>query len=106
MKVQVAGTVKKVFATQEFDSGFKKRQFVLKVDEYTEILLEMQKDNVDYLDKIKEGDKVDTTFFVNGRHWKEDKWFNTLVCVYIKGMQTEEPKKEEAVQEYNDDLPF
>ena len=105
MKVSTNGTVIKVFPTQEFDSGFKKRTFILKVDEYNELPLDMTKYKVEFLDKINEGDEVEVSFFVGGRHWKDDKWFPSLSCVYVKKT---EGKSEPAttVSAHEDDLPF
>jgi uncharacterized protein YciI len=105
MKVATHGELLRIFDTQEFESGFKKRQFVLKVDEYTEVILEVQKEKVDFLNKLNEGDNVEVTFFVNGRHWKDDKWFNTLTCTYIKKAETAAATTETANTEMND-LPF
>ena len=107
MKVSTTGTVLKVFPTQEFDSGFKKRTFILKVDEYNELPLDMTKDKVDFLNNINEGDQVDVSFFVGGRHWKDDKWFPSLTCGYVKKMDGDTaPATVAATTEVNDDLPF
>jgi len=113
MKVSTTGTLLKIFDTQEFESGFKKREFVVKVDEYNEIKMELQKDRVDFLDKLKEGDEVETSFFVNGRHWKDDKWFVSLTCGFIKkagessnAMPVNENIKVTAEDTNDDGLPF
>lgn len=89
--MNLTGTIHKVFDTQVISERFKKREFVIKVeqgnyDQY--ISMEFQRDNVGQLDKVKEGMRVSVDFQINGREWispKGDvKYFNTLVAFNIE----------------------
>ena len=58
--MELQGTVKKVFETQTFPSGFQKREMVLLTEEqYPQpISIEFLSEKISLLDQVKEGDKV------------------------------------------------
>ena len=77
--MELQGTIKHIFETQEFDSGFKKREFVVTTDgDYPQdIKFEVIKDKVDILDKYSEGQRVDVSFDIRGNEYN-GKYYNNL----------------------------
>ena len=72
MAYELNGTVKEIFDTQTFDSGFSKRAFVVTsdADKYPQdIQFECLKERIELIDKINKGDKVTVSFDINGREW-------------------------------------
>ena len=99
------GTVHQVNDTQQISEKFKKRTIVL-TDEAASypnfIEFVFTQKNVDMLDGIKKGDKVDITFTLKGRQWK-DKFFNELSAFRIKSVGA---SNETFTPEPDSDLPF
>ena len=61
MAYELNGTVKEIFDTQTFDSGFSKRAFVVtsEADKYPQdIQFECLKERIELVEKLKKGDKV------------------------------------------------
>ena len=94
---------------------FSKRTFVVEVvGKYTdEILIELQQDNCDLIDKIQLGSEVEVSVNLRGRKWVnpkgESQWFNTVVAWKIDAMAKElqsTSEKMAIVAEVGDDLPF
>ena len=102
---------------------FSKRTFVVEVvGKYTdEILIELQQDNCDLIDKIQLGSEVEVSVNLRGRKWVnpkgESQWFNTVVGWKIDilsgtALQSTSEKLSEVVNratiadEVGDDLPF
>ena len=58
--MELQGTVKKVFETQTFASGFQKREMILLTQEqYPQpISIEFLSDKINLLDNLREGDNV------------------------------------------------
>lgn len=75
----LTGTIEIIGAVQEFDSGFKKRQFVIKTSgEYPQdIVMQFFRDKCDILKKYKVGDKVTVWFNLAGSEW-DGKYFVNL----------------------------
>ena len=82
--MELQGTVKKLFETQTFASGFQKREMVLLTQEqYPQpINIEFLSDKISLLDQIKEGDSVKVGINIRGREWAnpqgEVKYFNSI----------------------------
>ncbi|WP_185869086.1 DUF3127 domain-containing protein [Blattabacterium cuenoti] len=82
--MEIIGIVKKLFKTQKFDSGFRKREIVLTTEEpYPQnILIEFIQDKVDLLDNIKQKDKIKIFINLRGREWTNPegviKYFNSI----------------------------
>lgn len=78
MAYQLSGTVKKIFETQTFASGFSKRSFVVStVDKYPqEIQFECLKEKADMLNDLSEGQTVTVHFDISGREWNEKYFVN------------------------------
>lgn len=78
MSYEATGTIKTINPVEKFDSGFQKRDFILKTNdpEYPEELkMELMGDkHVDKLNSFKEGDQLTVHFNLkgneyNGRHF-------------------------------------
>ena len=82
--MELQGTVKKIFDTQTFASGFQKREMVLLTQEqYPQpINIEFLSDKINLLDTLKEGDTVKVGINIRGREWTnpqgEVKYFNSI----------------------------
>lgn len=76
--MELSGKVKIVFATQSFDSGFKKREFVVTTHEQypQDIKFELVKDNVSFGDSMKQGDEVKVLFNVRGNEYQGKYYVN------------------------------
>jgi len=94
-----------------FDSGFTKREFVIKTtddgDYPQDIKFELVKDKTALIDKYSVGDKITVHFNVRGREWNE-KYFVNLVAWKLEGQAvsagtTTEPAMD---AEVHDDIPF
>lgn len=71
MAYEISGTVKVIFDTQTFPSGFSKREFVITTaDKFPQdIKLECLKDKAAQLDNLKEGQAVKVQFDISGREY-------------------------------------
>ena len=84
--MEITGIIHKIFETQQISATFQKRAFVLRQDnvgndgkDYPEFIsLEFIQDKVDVINSYQEGQEVEVLFNIKGRHWKDDKYFNTL----------------------------
>lgn len=112
--LNIEGTIKVIGDTQEFDSGFKKRQFVISTAaEYPQDLaMQFYRDKVDILDKYKVGEKV-TVWFNLGGNEHNGKYYVNLAAWRIakvlepnfEGIQQEKPEEKQPAEQ-NDGLPF
>ena len=82
--MELQGTVKKLFDTQTFASGFQKREMVLLTQEqYPQpINNEFLSEKINLLDNLYEGDQVKVGINIRGREWTspqgEVKYFNSI----------------------------
>lgn len=124
--MELQGTVKRIGAIQTFASGFEKRELVIVTEEqYPQpISIEFLKDKTDFLDPLKEGDKVKISINIGGREWTspqgEVKYFNSITgwrVEKLNGATEAEPTQakpeekprtieKETFEEEDDDLPF
>jgi len=83
--MEVTGKVKKVFETQTFDSGFRKREMVVTTEEQypQHISIEFLQDMVDLLNGLEEGSNVKVFINLRGREWTNQegvtRYFNSIV---------------------------
>ena len=80
-KSETDGTVKVIYDTQTFASGFAKREFVIEVPDgkYPQMLkFECVKDKVSMLDNVKVGDNVSVSFDIRGSEYKERFYVNLV----------------------------
>ncbi|MEK7953692.1 DUF3127 domain-containing protein [Luteolibacter soli] len=76
---ELEGTLKHLFDTQTFASGFAKREFVVEVPDgkYPQMLkFECVKDKISMLDDVKIGDAVKIAFDIRGSEYKERFYVN------------------------------
>lgn len=76
---EVKGTIKLINDEETFGSGFTKREFVLVSDDdrYPQDLkFEMVKESCSKLDAFNPGDRVNVSFNLRGREWKESYFVN------------------------------
>ena len=123
--MELQGTVKKVFETQTFASGFQKREMILLTQEqYPQpISIEFLSDKINLLDNLREGDNVKIGINIRGREWTnpqgETVYFNTIQGWRIAKLQAETPAAVPPMptaqtfepastfkEEDHDDLPF
>src|SRR5690606_2627014 len=60
LSMEISGRIKKMFETQSFASGFKKRELVITTQEQypQDILIEFTQDKIDLLNAVETGDEV------------------------------------------------
>ena len=70
---ELTGTVKVLFDTQTFASGFSKREFVVTMEgKYPQdIKMSLVKDKIAMLDGVQSGDQVKVNFDLRGNEYKE-----------------------------------
>ncbi len=76
---ELTGTLKLIYDTQTFASGFAKREFVVETqdDRYPQsIKFECVKDKVAVLDTLSPGDSVQVAFDIRGNEFKEKYYVN------------------------------
>jgi len=95
--MEITGKIHKIFDTAHISATFKKRDLVLEVietsskgDTYPQyISFQFAQDKGDVLNDYKVGDNVEVLFNLKGRHWKDDKYFNTLDAWQIHSVKNE-----------------
>lgn len=76
---ELTGTLKKLFDTQTFPSGFSKREFVVEVPDgnYPQMVkFECVKDKISQLDSLSIGDELKVAFDIRGNEFKERYYVN------------------------------
>ena len=85
------GTIIAIDDIITFDSGFTKREFVIKTtddgDYPQDIKFELVKDKTSLIDKYNIGDRVTVFLNIRGREWNE-KYFVNLVAWKLEGKGT------------------
>jgi len=74
MRYEFTGTVKVVFDTQTFASGFTKREFVVTDDDPKypqDVKFQVVKERTALLDSLQPGDRVSITFGIRGNEFKD-----------------------------------
>lgn len=122
--MELKGTLKRIFDTQTFASGFQKRECVILTEEqYPQpISIELLQDRVDLLDKFREGDSVVMGINIRGREWVnpqgETKYFNSITAWKVTrpagwinpeaaaAQPTQNAQENPFASDDDDDLPF
>lgn len=82
--MEISGRIKKLFETQSFASGFRKRELVITTQEQypQDILIEFTQDKIDALNSVDVGDEVKISINIRGREWINPegvaKYFNSI----------------------------
>ena len=112
MSYEITGQIKAIYETQEFASGFTKREFVVTTDEKypQDIKLEFVKDKCAILNEYNEGQTVTVNFNLRGNEYKE-RYYVNLVAWNIEGQPFDrggEDKAREALtsEGEGEDFPF
>lgn len=113
--MELNGRIKLINDLMTFDSGFRKREFVLTTQEQypQDIKMEVIQDRVSLLDSLKPGDEVQVYFNVKGREYNGNYYVN-LQAWKIEGAGTDSqtvsnpplPDAPPPIGEDDDDLPF
>ena len=114
MELKINGKVKVIMDLQTFDSGFKKREFVITTQEQypQDVKLECTQDRVSMIDPLNVGDDVDVAFNVRGNEYNGRYYVNLQAWKIEKGGSVEAPSPEapdtqlEPLGDDEDDLPF
>ncbi|MBS1764488.1 MAG: DUF3127 domain-containing protein [Bacteroidetes bacterium] len=123
--LQVTGTLKVKYDTKNVSEKFRKREFVISIDEKSAypqtILMQLTQDKCALLDNIKEGEQITVNFNLKGREWKspqgEIKFFNSIDAWRLERATSDAPVSSDndipfssapelPQEEYKDDLPF
>ena len=106
------GVIIAIDDTITFDSGFTKREFVIKTtddgDYPQDIKFELVKDKTTLIDKYNVGDRITVHLNIRGREWN-DKYFVNLVAWKLEGPEataTPVVSTSQPAVEVNDDIPF
>ena len=103
--MEITAAIIVIKETQVISEKFKKREFVLEVDEKGDgqwpqkVMFELVNEKCDFLDQYKIGDVVKVSFNLRGREWQspqgEVKYFNTLQAwrISIEGQQAPAPQQ-------------
>ena len=90
---EAKGEIIQIFDTNKISDKFRKREFVLKIDEQysQEIMYQLTQDDCAIIDSFKVGDMVKVNSWVRGRKWQKTpqdapRWFNTLQAYKIEGV--------------------
>lgn len=94
-EMTLKGTIKLMYETQIFDSGFSKREIVLETQgEYPQpIKIEFIKDNVAKLDNFTQGSAVEISIDIRGNEYN-DKFYVNIVGWQIKYAAGSVPNEE------------
>ena len=117
MMYEIEGTIKVIFETQTFSSGFTKREFVVTTDEKfpQDIKIECVKERVELLESIQEKDRVKVSFNLRGNEYK-DRYFVNLQAWKIEKQDDATPTapdgdrpplpSDDVAPDDEDDFPF
>ena len=108
MELKLNGKIKLIGDIQEFDSGFKKVEFVITTDDQypQDVKFEIVKDKIDNFIKYnKVGDDVQVSFNVRGNEYKEKYYVSLTAWKVFKASAEANPDLNKSDAEV-DDLPF
>ena len=108
MSLQLNGTVKAIFGTQTFDSGFAKREFVITTKEQypQDVKFEVVKDKCSLLDGYKVGQSLTVHFNIRGNEYN-GKYYVNLQAWKIEAEQAAPVAPAPvADSDGSDELPF
>lgn len=109
--MKIKGTIRVKGEVSKVSDNFKKRDVVVTTDgEYPQhITVQLTQDKCALIDKYKVGDEIECSIDLRGREYEKDgvtKYFNTVNCWKIEGVNWSEPTKQQAPATQDDGLPF
>ena len=102
----IKGTVKAVFDTQEFSSGFQKREFVVTTDDPKypqDIKLEVVKEKCAELDNVREGQEIVVHYNLRGNEYNGRYFVNLLAWKWELAQAVLPPT---SVESDDEQIPF
>lgn len=115
MSNTLTGLVHFIGLTKQVSDKFQTRDLVINDgnDKYPQLIsFQCSQDKCALLDNLKKDQKVTVHYNIRGRHWKDDKYFNTLECWKIEAGEVPVNAAVTAIIEANnnteipDSLPF
>jgi len=112
---EITGSVIVKNDTENISDRFRKREFVLYVndennDDYSDFVkFQLTQDRCDLLETVSVNDLIKVSFNIKGRKWEKDgkvNYFSNLEAWRIEKMQTVASDMPPAPEEETDDLPF
>ncbi len=108
---ELEGKVKEIFDEQTFGSGFRKREFVVTVEDGKypqDIKFECVQDKIDQISSISRDDTVKVKFDIRGREWKGNYYVNLSAWQVnsSSGGDSAAPVDAPSEEEPPDDIPF
>jgi len=107
MSHNLKGKVKEVGETQEFSSGFTKREFVITTDEKYEqdVKFEVVKDNCQKLDGLTEGSDIVVHFNIRGNEYNGKHYVSLSAWKWEVGLDSA-PSLPPVDDDDSDSIPF
>jgi hypothetical protein len=108
-ELKLHGKVKLINETQTFDSGFRKREFVITTEgEYPQdVKFECTQDKVELLDQINVGDELDVHFNIRGNEYNGRYFVNLQAWRLYNGNASNSTDAQiPQTEEDESDLPF
>ncbi len=102
--------IKKSFDVRTYGNDFKVQTIIVDAEDSkyeTDIPVDFKQDSIDLLSTLKVGDVVNIFYNLQGKHWKDDKYFMNLSAWKVEVLESSpEVEVVETQEEVNDDLPF
>ena len=78
----IKGTIKYIYDTRSWKSGFRKREFIVTTDEQypQDLKIEMLKEDCDLLNDYREGELVECDADIRGNEYQEKFYVNIVCC--------------------------
>ncbi|NIO44043.1 MAG: DUF3127 domain-containing protein [Candidatus Aenigmarchaeota archaeon] len=110
MELKTTGTIKLIGEVQEFDSGFRKLEFVLTTKEQypQDVKFEITQDKINNFTQYnKVGDEVEVSFNLRGNEYN-GKYYTNLQAwkVFKANQQNDSLQDQPKTEEVEEDLPF
>ncbi len=108
MAYEISGTIKKIFDTQTFPSGFSKREFVVTTEDGKfpqDIKLECLKEKASLLEEVAEGQAVKVRFDITGREYNGRYFVNLNAWRLEPGDGKADPANTESRGKAKDPVP-
>ena len=110
MELKTTGTIKLIGEVQEFDSGFRKLEFVLTTKEQypQDVKFEITQDKIDNFTKYnKTGDEVEVSFNIRGNEYNGKYYTNLQAWKVFKADKSNDTLQDQpTTEEVEEDLPF
>ncbi|WNJ20721.1 DUF3127 domain-containing protein [Pontibacter sp. G13] len=105
MSYSIQGTLHEIMATQQVTDRFRKREFVITVQDNpmyppSYILFQLTQDRCEMIDNFQKGQMIAVDFNLRGRQWQspqgEMRYFNSLEAWRVNHLQQQVPPQQPA----------